>query len=232
MTLDPMTFDEIGHAVEAAGLTLRGGFHPNQADGVPATDAGQVARTLVMLGNAGPAMWRAFSRERDPETDLLDDWSADVIGKLAGDLGATACYPFDKPPLPFQRWAQRAEPCQPSPLGIFIHPNYGLWHGYRGALIFAEQIALPVAVEAEHPCETCADQPCLSTCPVAAFSPGNYDVPACARHLAAPEGKDCLEEGCRARRACPVGQAFRYQPAQAHFHMRAFLRARRAQGLV
>ena len=27
--------------------------------------------------------------------------------------------------------------CHASPLGLLIHPDYGLWHGYRGALLFA-----------------------------------------------------------------------------------------------
>jgi hypothetical protein len=33
--------------------------------------------------------------------------------------------------------------------------------------------------------------------------------------------------GCLARRACPVGQAHVYGPAQARFHMAAFLAAHR-----
>jgi hypothetical protein len=33
-----------------------------------------------------------------------------------------------------------------------------------------------------------------------------------------------MELGCRARRACPVGQSWRYTPAQAEFHMRPFRR--------
>ena len=39
----------------------------------------------------------------------------------------------------------RAEAVAPSPLGILIHPDYGLWHAYRGALAFAERLALPRA---------------------------------------------------------------------------------------
>jgi len=36
-----------------------------------------------------------------------------------------------------------------------------------------------------------------------------------------------MEGGCLARRACPVGAEHAHQPAQAAFHMRAFLAARR-----
>jgi hypothetical protein len=33
----------------------------------------------------------------------------------------------------------------------------------------------------------------------------------------------CMAIGCLARHACPIGHDYRYTPAQANFHMRAFL---------
>jgi len=83
------------------------------------------------------------------------------------------------------------------------------------------------ADERPRPCDTCADKPCLTTCPVGAFSQDGYDVPACIEHIAGERGGDCLGGGCLARRACPVGVAFQYTPAQMSFHMRAFLAANR-----
>jgi hypothetical protein len=222
------TLAAVNEALQKAGLTPRGAFHPKPEDGVPELFNGQQAMTLVLAGNAGPAMWAAFSSVRDPMIDRLDDWSRDVLEPLAKSFGALALFPFQKPYLPFQRWAQKAEPCQASPLGMFIHPDHGLWHGYRGGLALAERLELPPADRRPRPCDACPDQPCLNTCPVGAFSASGYDVPACVRHLASPEGTDCMELGCRARRACPQGQAARYQPAQARFHMRAFLKSHRA----
>ena len=32
-----------------------------------------------------------------------------------------------------------------SPLGILIHPDWGLWHSYRGALAFRERLDLPAS---------------------------------------------------------------------------------------
>lgn len=231
----PATLDAVNEALLQAGLTPRGAFHPGPDDAVPELPSGRPAQTLVLAGNAGPAMWAAFNAARDPATDLLDDWSRDVLEPLARSFGAAALFPFQKPHLPFQRWARRAEPCHGSPLGMFIHPDHGLWHGYRGALAMAERLALPVADARPRPCDDCSDRPCLTTCPVDAFRAGDgatarYDVPACARHLDSPAGADCMELGCRARRACPEGQEARYQPPQAAFHMRAFLKSRRAGG--
>jgi hypothetical protein len=168
-------------------------------------------------------MWQAFSLRRGGGEDPLDDWSRQVVGALAARLGAAAHFPFERPYLPFQRWAQMAEPCHVSPLGILIHPDYGLWHGYRGALAFAERFELAAADTRPSPCARCADKPCLAACPVAAFGAAGYDVPACVAHLTGGDGRDCMAEGCRARRACPAGRRYRYRAAQATFHMAAFL---------
>ncbi len=224
--------------VEAAlaphGLIPRGGFHPQAADAVPALPDGRPSRTLVLVGNAGAAggdaMWQAFARARAryPGADPLNDWTRDAVTQVARAAGAAALFPFDGPPYPpFQRWAMRAEPVFPSPLGLLIHPGYGLWHAYRAALVFAERIDLPPRAAARPPCESCADKPCLSACPVRAFDGRRYDMPRCVAFLDSGEGADCMERGCRARRACPVGHDRAHQPAQAEFHMRAFRRARR-----
>lgn len=107
---------------------------------------------------------------------------------------------------------------------MLIHFEFGLWHAWRGVLAFRERFALPAPDEVKSPCDSCAAQPCLTTCPVDAFRRGNYDVAACAGHLRSEEGADCMAEGCRSRRACPVGAGYGYNPAQAHFRMRAFLK--------
>jgi len=46
-------------------------------------------------------------------------------------------------------------------------------------------------------------------------------VSACRTHLSS-SGNACMEAGCLARRACPVGSRFHYGPLQTRFHMRAF----------
>jgi hypothetical protein len=226
-----LNFSTVEQAIVRTGFTPRGAFGPEPQDRVPHVAPGVATRTLVLAGNAGPDMWRAFSAERDPARDSLDEWSRTKLTALAVELGAVALFPFTRPHLPFQRWAQRAEACHPSPLGMFIHPDYGLWHGYRGALAFPESLGGLPSDERSSPCATCADRPCRDACPVNAFTDDGYDVAACVRHIATEAGRDCMELGCRARRACPVGTEHRYEPAQARFHMAAFLRARLADGL-
>jgi ferredoxin len=186
-----------------------------------------------LVGNVGSSVWPSFSEHALAAVELhpLDRWSAEVVGAAGAELGAEACFPFGGPPyLPFQRWARKADTVFPSPIGPLIHPEYGLWHAYRGALLFAERLQFAERRARAHPCDDCAEKPCLSTCPVDAFKTGAYDVPACTRHIDAAVGRSCIEEGCLARRACPVGQEHLYDAAQAEFHMTAFLRANRGGG--
>ena len=223
----------ITKALSPLGLLLRGGFKPTPDDALPALPDGQVVGTLLMVGNAGPAMWRAFSaspQALDGQPHPLNRWTRQQVDAIAQAAGGVALYPFDATPVwPFQRWAARAEPVFPSPLGLLIHPQYGLWHAYRAAILVAPDLHLPdpasLANTMASPCASCADQPCLSGCPVGAFSTNGYDVLACASHLTLPSGQDCLGGGCLARRACPVGVDHAQAPAQNGFHMQAFFRA-------
>lgn len=213
------------------GLLLRGGFHPEPHDAVPALSTGAATGTLILIGNIGPALWPAFSgspEAKDGAPHPLNRWTRRVINQIAAAVGATPLFPFGAPPyLPFQRWAMRAEPVAPSPLGILIHPDYGLWHAYRGALAFVERLPLPPRIDRPVPCDSCADRPCLSACPVNAFTKQGYDVPACIRYIDGPAGGECVDVGCLARRACPVGRQYVYGTAQAAFHMRAFRQSNR-----
>jgi hypothetical protein len=220
-----MTLEQLEHSLAREGLLLRGGFHPRSGDGVPAMASGTIPATLILVGNAGPAMWHRFAASpeyADGAPDPLDRWTRRTLSGLAADCGAAALFPFGGLPfLPFQRWALRAEPVHASPLGMLIHPTYGLWHAYRGALAFAQHLAVPARGDVASPCVSCAERPCLQACPAGAFSARGYDASACRSHLITA-GQACFSAGCLARAACPVGRQYAYAPAQAAFHMRAF----------
>lgn len=220
-----MNLNAIRKAVESQGLSYRGAFHPEDED----LPEGVTAKTLILVGFLGAGNWRTFSSSpeiEDGNPDPLDRWSRRVIAALANQFDAKALFPFVGPPWwPFQIWAQKAEPVHPSPIGMLIHPDYGLWHAWRGALAFRERIALPAPDRRASPCDSCREKPCLSTCPVNAFTPEGYNVTACAAHIGAPGGAKCMTNSCLARLACPIGVEHRYGRDQAHFHMKAFLRA-------
>ena len=212
----------ISAALEPHGIHARGvvnfpaGEGPLQPDGSPAS-------SVVLLGNVGGSIWPAFTRWQKTYDgpDPLDTWSKQLIRPVAETLSATAYFPSDPPWQPFQRWAMQAEGLKPSPLGILIHPEYGLWHGYRGALAFPFAVGKPIR-KSNHPCDRCLDKPCLTACPAGAIGLSGFDLPACRTYLASESGgRTCMISGCLARNACPVGEKFRYSPEQLRFHMAA-----------
>lgn len=203
-------YERIDAALAEHGLMARGGFH---SDEYP---------TLILAGTAGSAFWPHFAAGRRDESHPLDSWTRRTLTEVAGRFGAHLLMACDGPPfLPFQRWAMAAEPVYSSPMGVLVHPRYGLWHSWRGALVFDRIIDLPEREDAPNPCESCADRPCAAGCPVGAAAP--YDVPRCLGHLKAKG--ECRSVGCLARHACPLGQDFAYGPEHAAFHMDAFVNA-------
>jgi hypothetical protein len=219
--------DEVAEAAKSLGLAFRGGLRLADDERVSVLTE---ARTLLLFGFVGAAQWPAFAASpeaRDGKRHPLDRWSRRVLTALGAQFAAAPLFPFEGPPYwPFQAWAQRAEPVFPSPLGLLIHPMFGLSHSYRGALAFATDIEPPAMTRLVSPCESCVSKPCLTACPVEAFSATGFDVDVCADWLRKREGAACLGGGCLARRACPVGADYAQALEQAGFHMRAFLAAR------
>lgn len=210
-------------ALQPSGIMLRGVVSLPEGEG-PVLRDGQSARSVVLLGNVGGSIWPAFAawRENYAGDNPLDTWSKAIISPLAQRLGATAFFPSDPPYMPFQQWAMRAEGLKASPLGILIHPDYGLWHGYRGALAFRDAVDAPPMTPAASPCECCVGKPCLAACPAGAISTAGFSVEPCRSYLVTVAGgAGCMASGCAARNACPVGAGYRSPVEQLRFHMNA-----------
>ncbi|MER9582922.1 hypothetical protein [Mesorhizobium sp. M0276] len=218
--------DRIAAALHANGLVLRGGFNFTPGEAPVTGSPGAPARSVLLVGQAGAAPWPHFMRWREKQprsiANPLDTWSREVIGAVAKTFGAWAVSPSDKPYLPFQQWAMRAEGLKPSPLGILMHPQYGLWHAYRGALLFEDELPVRAAEAAPHLCDTCVEKPCLKSCPVAAYSPQGFAYQSCLAHVRGADGEPCRAGGCLDRNACPYATAYRYPAEVQVFHMAAF----------
>lgn len=217
------------------GMVLRGWFEIEAGD-VLKTDAGiKAGMPALLVGNHGPALWHSFQtspESRDGLPDPMDRWTRRVVTEACRILeqAFAALFPFGKTVWPFQQFAHRAMGISASPLGILIHPQFGLWHGLRAAIVFpglAKTREVPEKMI--HPCAKCIEKPCLSACPVSAFSERGFDIAACRSYLdsTAPSQSDstlpdCMRQGCAARNACPIGREWRYDGAQLGFHMCAF----------
>jgi hypothetical protein len=210
--------DEIGARLAAQWLVVMGGFHPGPDDGAP-----EDCKTLLMIGPREPGFWAHVTAgpefaDRDP--DPLDRWSRRVIERLARELDGTAVFPFGGPPWqPFIAWALKTGRAWISPVTLMVHDRAGLMVSWRGALALRARIALPPPPA--EPCTGCA-RPCESACPAGALSARGYDVAACHSFLGTPAGRDCLDSGCRVRRACPVSERYGRRPAQSAYHMASF----------
>jgi len=225
----PVTSNDVLSELRAAlaphGVFLRGVVRFADGEPAPVLKDGQAAKSVVLLGNVGGSIWPMFERWRDALPDRggenpLDLWSKAVIEPVARHLGATAYFPSDPPWQPFQQWAMRAEGLRPSPLGILIHPEYGLWHGYRGAFGFDRELVAEIPVRQSHACDHCPDKPCLSSCPANAILATGFQIVPCRTQLKTREGQaGCMLSGCFARNVCPVGSDYRYSAEQLHFHM-------------
>ena len=201
----------------AHGLALRGGLNFSSDEQAP-------ARSVLLVGNVSGAVWPHFDRWRQLQpTDLanpLDTWSRQILESVAGEVGGRAVMPGDRPYHPFQQWAMRAERLRPSPLGILMHPVFGLWHAYRGALLLEEELDLPHVEAQNHPCDTCPGKPCLMACPFSAHSELGFDYPGCVAHLRTQP--TCLG-ACLDRNACPYAIEYRYPADLQRFLGSAFL---------
>ena len=209
-------------ALAESGLALRGGF---------VFDPAENARwqSVLLVGNVGAGYWQHFTKWRASQpsdlSDPLDRWSRLIIENVAEQVGARVVMPNDRPFAPFQQWAMRAEGLRPSPLGILIHPEFGLWHAYRGSLLFEGEISIQASEKQIHPCDLCLGKPCINACPVSALSGDGFAHERCRSFLRSPAGDDCMHGGCRARNACPVGRAFAYPAEMQAFHQQAFVGA-------
>src|SRR5690606_36294903 len=101
------------------GLLLRGGFRFRHDENAPTGPSGAPARSVLLVGNAGAAYWTGFqawlAAQSDVVSNPLDTWSRHAIGGVAARFGARAVSPSDRPYMPFQQWAMRAERLKPSP---------------------------------------------------------------------------------------------------------------------
>lgn len=229
----PLLRSDIETALKPHGFLLRGAFLLDEEQDAELLRHYPSARQLLLIGNAGSAIWQPLKHFIAANPDVehpLDRWTAETLQEIAAGFGLISLFPFGEPPWwPFQQWAQRAENVFPSPVSVLIHPEYGLWHAYRGAFLLDDPIGTSLAGTEESPCDRCRDRPCLTACPVDAFSVAGYDVGACADHVNAKEDNACRTLGCLARLACPIGVNWRYQPEHAVFHMDAFQRVHPVQ---
>lgn len=174
--------------------------------------------TLVLLGSTGSALWNAMSAASWLDrADPVDSWCAARLTELRDALPMRAVFVFpSRSPVDVVALGRAAGWAHPTPLGLGMHPEHGLWVGYRGALLLDTALPERGIVDAPSPCTTCVDTPCVTSCLGSAVESGGLQIAACfgQRLTETP----CATR-CASRFACPVGADSRYGDVQiAHHH--------------
>ncbi|MEM9333021.1 MAG: hypothetical protein AAGA53_16990 [Pseudomonadota bacterium] len=224
--------DAFYSGLRLSGLEIVGGLVLQEQHCAIGKEA-NCGKSALVVGNLGAAMWSVFAKSpefADGMIDPMNRWTKRVVTGTATDLNCDLYFPFDRPFWPFQRIAQTAMGIKPSPLGLLMHPQYGLWHALRALIVLDDEDGFSSFLKGLggfddkliHPCDECPEKPCLNACPVEAFNGETLDIVPCFSHLESNEVPDCMVMGCRSRDACPVGVEHRYLDAQVQFHMRSY----------
>jgi hypothetical protein len=190
------------------------------------------ARSVVVIGNGGGAMWRAFQecRRRDERIldreNPLDEFTVEAIDaevpSVFSRFGASfrTVYPFRfrEDPVSFMDLAAAAGLGAPSILGVLIHPVFGPWMALRAAVLTDASLTAPRPAAGFDPCPGCIERPCISACPGSVVRyPQGWDIPGCVAHRS--RTGDCADR-CHARVACVYGPAHRYPDDELAYHHR------------
>jgi epoxyqueuosine reductase len=202
-----------------------------------AIDAG--VRSIIVIGNGGGEMWRAFTAHaaKNPgwmdRDNPLDDFTRGIIESVAMTVRASgarciAVYPFVNggATISFMDAAKLSGLAGPSIIGVVVHPTYGPWIAFRGALLTDAELDAPGPATAFDPCPSCATRSCISACPAGAVTfPGGWDIPRCLTHRVEQQA-DCANR-CHARVGCVLGPEHRYPDDELAYHQQRALRAMR-----
>lgn len=186
--------------------------------GIPLADYSR----LVLTGHGGRRLWQKLNESDWQTTEPIDHYSIAVtqayIDRYLDGAPALLIYPAEYL-LPLQQLGELAGLSHPSPLGIGINAEYGLWFAYRTAFLTNYQLPVNQSPVTQSPCSTCAGKPCIHTCPAGAVSdPGRFRIHPCATFRLSRDST-CADR-CLARLACPIAPQHRYTLEQIQYHYR------------
>jgi len=189
--------------------------------GLPPGDENRV----ILIGHGGGRLWQSLDQAHWQHTDPIDNFSHAAAQRFCQQVLQGYRHQIIYPgthPVALQQLGSAAGWHSDSPLGLGIHPHWGLWFAYRAVIL--TDAALPEIRQPRPPaaCDQCPDQPCISHCPSRALSPaGQIDMSRCGNYRL--EVDSPCSDRCLSRLACPVAGEHRYTLEQINYHYRLSL---------
>ncbi|MFA6238564.1 MAG: hypothetical protein WC635_14615 [Bacteriovorax sp.] len=172
--------------------------------------------TLYLFASGGRDLWNRLTHPLNESEHPIDHFSISQIKKM--DPKARILFPHEEWNVPLQRLGRLLNISRPSPLGMDISNEYGLWFAFRGVFLSKQKFKTEKYKLFKSPCESCADKPCISACPGSALNPaGDFKIAKCADYRLSRDSK-CAQT-CLSRMICPYKAEHQYSEEQIHYHM-------------
>ena len=178
---------------------------------------------ILLLGHGGKQLWRAMERAdtfsaNDPVDTFSINTTRHFLEHYLGSPPSLLLYPTAGINVPLQQLGTLAGWHQPSPLGIGMNVEFGLWWAYRTAVYIRADLPLIKQPLPElSTCGQCVDKTCVLACPSkAVHAVGPLNFPACMELRLRPQSL-CANQ-CVSRRACPIAPEHEYTTAQMTHH--------------
>lgn len=176
---------------------------------------------LILIGSGGPLLWTYLKSPHIHENHPIDTYVGECVNNFAhtvfGDQAPVILYPRSDLVFPLQQLGHILGLTKKSPLGIDLHPDFGLWFAYRALLWTSEDVPMINPPAWSSPCETCVDKPCVSNCPSQAVTVQSFNIKNCANYRLLANSS-CANR-CLSRLACPFHAEQRYSDEQIRYHM-------------
>lgn len=177
---------------------------------------------LLVLGNGGSRLWQYLLDQQWDSAEPLDDFTRAVVDReIDHHLGGAKrqwVYPVGGQ-INLLAIGRLLHWFKPSPMGMGINADWGMWSAFRAALWVHYPLAVTeFAGDWISPCEACDAAPCLAACPAEALSrEAMPELERCASFRVHTAHGAC-EDRCVARMVCPVQREHQYPLSQIQHH--------------
>lgn len=123
----------------------------------------QLDKTICLIGAGGPTLWKHLPQPHQGHHPI-DDYSIKNVKIFAeqylnGD--SEFLFPNDSVLFPLQRLGRSLGLSHPTPSGIDLCQDFGLWFAYRAVFLTSHDLTITPPQSFQSPCEPCEEKLCL-----------------------------------------------------------------------